>query len=92
MGIIGPWRGGSVGCPIYQKVAGLIPGQGAFVGCGFDPSLGHIQEAADQWFSLTSMSVCLSLPQINKNISGEYVKKWEEFGFGLEIRSLILDV
>ena len=23
--------------PVYQKVTGLIPGQGTYLGCGFDP-------------------------------------------------------
>ena len=25
--------------PIHQKVAGSIPGQGAYLGCGFDPPI-----------------------------------------------------
>lgn len=37
--------------PIHQKNAGLIPSQGTFVGCGFDPWPGRIWEA-----------MCVSLP------------------------------
>ena len=40
-----PWLGGPVGlecCPVHQKVAGLIPGQGTCLGCGFDPWSGHV--------------------------------------------------
>ena len=34
------------GChPVHQKVVGLIPGQGTYLGCVFDPHLGCIQEA-----------------------------------------------
>lgn len=29
-------------CPIYQKVAGLVPSQDTYLGCGFDPGLAHI--------------------------------------------------
>ena len=27
---------------VHQKVGGLIPSQGAYLGCGFDPQLGCI--------------------------------------------------
>ena len=47
---------------IQQKVAGSNPGQGPYLGCGFDPQLGHIQEATDWCFSLTSMFLSLSTP------------------------------
>ena len=43
------------------KVADLIPGQGTCLGYGFDPQSGYVQEAADQCFSLMSMSLSLSL-------------------------------
>ena len=29
--------------PIHQKVVGSIPGQGTFLGCGFDPQMGCVQ-------------------------------------------------
>ena len=30
--------------PIHQKAAGSISSQGTYLGCGFDPWSGHIQE------------------------------------------------
>ena len=30
-----------------QKVAGSIPGQNTYLGCGFDPQSGHVQEATN---------------------------------------------
>ena len=29
------------------KVAGVIPGQGAYLGCGFNPQAGRVGEATD---------------------------------------------
>ena len=54
-----------------QKVAGSIPGQGPCLGCGFGPRLGHIQEATDQYLSLTSMflSPSFSLPSPSLKIN-----------------------
>ena len=48
--------------PINQKVVGLIPGQGTYLGCSSVPWSGHKQEATDQSFSLTSMFLSLCLP------------------------------
>ena len=45
-----PWPGGSVGGSIVlctKKVAGLIPAQGTYLGCGFDTQLEHIWEVMD---------------------------------------------
>ena len=45
-----------VGChPTNQKFAGLIPSQDTCLGCMFGPQSGHMQEATDQCFSLTSV-------------------------------------
>ena len=41
------WLIGLERLPVQQKVAGLIPGQGTCLGCGFDPPSGHLQEATD---------------------------------------------
>ena len=45
------------------KVAGLIPGQGTYPGCGSVPSWGACKKATDGCFSLVSPSpsLCLSL-------------------------------
>lgn len=34
-------------CPAHVKVAGLIPGQGPYLGFGFSPWSGHIQKATN---------------------------------------------
>ena len=36
------WLGWLEHHPIHQKVEGLIPSQGTYLGCRFDPLLGHI--------------------------------------------------
>ena len=41
-----PRLGGSVGF-IHQKVAGLIPSEGKYLGCGFYPPVGQVEEATD---------------------------------------------
>ena len=58
--------------PVHQKVAGSIPGQGTYPGCGFDPLSGSLPEA-DPSSSLTSMFLSLphlpfSLSKISKHI------------------------
>ena len=58
-------------CPIKGKVTGSIPGQGKSLGFVFSPGQGHVGEAPDQCFCLTSMflSLSFSLPSplsINK--------------------------
>lgn len=40
---------------VHQKVAGLIPRRGTYLGCGSDPRLGHVREATDGCFTLTWM-------------------------------------
>ena len=43
-----------VGAPsLNRKVAGLIPSQGTYPGCGFVPQFRGIQEATNQCFSLS---------------------------------------
>ena len=64
--------------PRNQKVAGSIPGQGPGLGCGLGPQSGHVWEATDQCFSLTSMflSLSFSLPApLSKNKWNEILKK-----------------
>ena len=46
---------------VLRKVTGSISSLGTFLGAGFDSWSGHIWEATDPCFSLTSMSVCLSI-------------------------------
>ena len=41
--------------PMNQKVAGSIPSQGTCLSCRFSPLLGHVQEATNRCFSLTSI-------------------------------------
>ena len=60
-------------CTIRKTVAGLIPRQGTYLGCRFNPQLGRIWEAINQCFSLTLMF--LSLSQINKHILSWGLKK-----------------
>ena len=43
--------------PAHQKVVGWISSQGTYLGCRFNPQKGCEQEATDQCFSLTSMSL-----------------------------------
>ena len=33
--------------PVNRKVVGLIPSQGTYLGCGFDPRSGYIQETSN---------------------------------------------
>ena len=33
------WLSGLECCPVHQSIAGLIPSQGSYLGCGFDPWL-----------------------------------------------------
>ena len=44
-----------------RKLAGLIPGQGTYLGRELDPQFGCIWEANNECFSLTMMSLSLSL-------------------------------
>ena len=52
--------------PAKQKVASSVPGQGTFLGCGFGPWLGRMQEATNRCFSHISMF--LSLPNSKNEI------------------------
>ena len=38
--------------PIHQNIVGSIPGQCIYLGCGFNPQSGHVQEATDQYLWL----------------------------------------
>ena len=54
--------------PVQQKVMGSIPGQGTYLGSGFDPQVGYVWEATDHCFPLTLMVLSflpLSLKPIN---------------------------
>ena len=51
---------------VHQKVADSIPGQGTYLGCGFDPWLGHIWEAANQCFSLSQINIQIFQVMIKK--------------------------
>ena len=56
---------------VHQKVAGSIPNQDRYLGCGFDLQSGHIREATNQCFSFSHQCfLSLSLSQINKHILG----------------------
>ena len=64
--------------PVHQKVAGSIPDQGTYLGCGCDPWVGCVQEATRPMFLFhidVSVSLShilfLSLESINMS-SGEY--------------------
>ena len=56
--------------PIHQKFEGLVPGQGTYLGRGFDTRSGCMWEATGQCFSLTLMVFVssLSLPLSLKSI------------------------
>ena len=47
--------------PINQKVAGLIPGQGTYLGCAFSAMSGCMWEAVNRCFSHIDVSLSLSL-------------------------------
>ena len=62
--------------PIHQRAVGSVPSQGTYLGCGFNPWQGTYKRQLTG-FSLTSMSVCLSV-SLSKSInisSGEDLKK-----------------
>ena len=58
-----------------------MPSQDTYLGCGFNPQLEHMQEATNQYFSVTSMFLSLCPPpllslkkklkKINKTTLGE---------------------
>ena len=79
------WLGWLEHHPIHQKVAGSIPGQGTYLGCGFDLRSGRVWEATDRCFSITStfLSLCLSLsfslPLSLKSISMSSDEKFLKF-------------
>ena len=92
-----PWPGGLVGwsvVPYIQNVAGLIPGQGTYLGCGFDPQVGHVRLIGKQLMFLSHIDVfSVSLPLSKRSVnifSGEdFLKilikirtneKWKELG------------
>ena len=62
--------------PVDRRVTGLIPGQGTYPGCGFDPWSGYVREGnqlmflshTDVSFSLClCLCLCLSLPSLSKS-------------------------
>lgn len=62
----------------------MTPGQGTYLGCGFDLQCGHMWDTTDKSMSLSDMDLSLSLPlfllvkSINNNnniFSGEDFKK-----------------
>ena len=67
--------------PINQKVMDPIPSQGqrTYLGWGFGPRWGWVQEAADQCFSLTWMFLSLPISLLSplSKING-HVLEWEE--------------
>ena len=57
-------------CPINQRVAGSIPGQSTYLGCGIGLRLGCVQKVTNQCFSFISMFLSSPLPFKNQqNIS-----------------------
>ena len=46
---------------MHRNVAGSIPREDTYLGCGRDPQLGSIQEATNQCFSLQLMFLSLFL-------------------------------
>ena len=48
-------------CPVHQNVVGSIPGQGTYLGYGFNPWSGSIWEETDQLFHVLSLALSLSL-------------------------------
>ena len=45
--ILAVWLSWLESHPVHQKAAGLIPSQGTYLGCRFDPRWGCVQEATD---------------------------------------------
>lgn len=63
------WVGQLVGLhPLHQKALDLIANRGTYLGCGFDPQLGHVWETTNQCSSL-SLPLPVSLKSMEKNIS-----------------------
>ena len=52
-----PWRSISVD----WSAVGLIPGQGTYLGCRFNPWSGSMWEATNWWLFLSHIDVCLSV-------------------------------
>ena len=52
--------------PVHRKAAGLIPDQGAHLGCGFNSPSRCVQEVTKLCFSLISMFLSVS-PSRSKN-------------------------
>ena len=63
-----PWPSCLEHCHVNRKVTGSIPGQGTYLGCGFDPRLGCMWEATYRYFSHQCFSLFLpsSLCKISK--------------------------
>ena len=65
------------------EVAGLIPGQDAYLGCGLDPLLEHKWEASNQCFFLTLMFSFLPLTPSTPSKSNEKFSSGEDKPFFL---------
>ena len=63
------WLSWLEGHPVHGKAVGSISGQRTDLGCRFDPQSGHVQEATNQCFSLTSIFFSRSLPLYLKSIN-----------------------
>ena len=59
--------------PVHQNVAGSIPGQGTYLGCGFNSQSGCLWETINQCSSLTLMSLSLS-PSLSLSLSASLSK------------------
>ena len=83
--------------PIHQKVVGSIPGQGTYLGCGFHPHSGHIQEATNQCFflplflSLSLSPLLFSQRSINITSGEDFLLslKKKECGRALSIKCIL---
>ena len=73
--------GSCLGCVIlyiHQKAASWIPSQGRYLGCGFDPWSGCVQEVTAECFCLTSIffSLSFTLPVSLKPVKKEKESPW----------------
>lgn len=67
-GALAGWLGGLEHHPMHQSFVGMIPSQGTYLGCKFNPQSGRgVQEVADQCFSFPL--VFLSLPSTLSGIN-----------------------
>ena len=87
------WLGWLEYCPIYQKVAGLIPSQGTYLGCRLDPRVGHIWEATNWCFSHKLLSLSLSPPHLPPSLpTSLFLSKTINISLGENLKSGRSDV